>query len=413
MLQTLVVTFVLAASIAAAATGRAADEASAYDSAKFTVGYWCGPPAGELTAERFEEIEAANFTLAFPPCGGMTVEQNRRMLDLCQEVGLKGVVSDSRMVRAITGEEDRTKLDAIVKDYSDHPALLGYHLADEPGAGAFDGLAQVVAYLRERDPRHPAYVNLLPTYGRDFGLLGTATYDEYVRTFAEKVRPFVLSYDHYAFTESGDRPDFFENLATVRQASLDRGIPFWNIVLVTQHFGYRWLTEDELRFEAMQTLAFGARGLLWFTYWMPEGVPEPQSWKHSLIAADGTRDPHYAMVRGINADVRAIGDALGRARSVAVFQHGPGATIERRSSPVVPSGGKLTIGVFEEDGGKKFALVTNRDYRQLSRTSVTVSPANATVQVFDPATKTWSRAPTADGAVPLELAAGDGVLLRW
>ena len=67
-------------------------------------------------------------------------------------------------------------------------------------------------------------------------------------------------------------------------------------------------TEAEKRFEAMQTLAFGARGLLWFTYWMPRGVPEPQSWKHSLILADGSRDPHYDMVKRINADVKAIGD---------------------------------------------------------------------------------------------------------
>ena len=114
-----------------------------------------------------------------------------------------------------------------------------------------------MAYLKRKDPAHPGYINLLPTYATA-SALGTETYEEYVRRFAEKVKPFVLSYDHYALTNAGDRADFFPNLETVRAVSLDTNIPFWNIVLVTQHFDYRHLTEAELRFEAMQTLAFGA-----------------------------------------------------------------------------------------------------------------------------------------------------------
>ena len=48
------------------------------------------------------------------------------------------------------------------------------------------------------------------------------------------------------------------------------------IVGEVRNVGAYALTEPELRFEAMQTLAFGARGLLWFTYWMPRGVPAPE-----------------------------------------------------------------------------------------------------------------------------------------
>ena len=82
-----------------AEAGCAAEPPMAYDPSRFTISYWCGPPAEELSRDRFREIKEANFTLAFPPCTGMTVEQNRRMLDMCREVGLQAVVSDSRIVR--------------------------------------------------------------------------------------------------------------------------------------------------------------------------------------------------------------------------------------------------------------------------------------------------------------------------
>jgi hypothetical protein len=324
------------------------------------------------------------------------------------------------MVDAIGGSEEKKEaLDAIVADYKDHPALLGYHIVDEPGAGAFAGLGEVVAYLKQKDPKHVGFINLLPTYALGMGALGTKTYEEYVRKYVEQVKPFVISYDHYHFTNEGDRADFFENLDTIRKVSLESNIPFWNIVLVTQHFGYRHLTEAELRFEAMQTLAFGGRGLLWFTYWMPEGVPDQEGWKHSMINRDGTRDAHYDMVKRVNAEAKAIGDVIATARSKSVFHHGEGATIRRENSPITPAEatpaeGKLTVGVFEGREGKTLALVTNRDYKEETRTRVVIEPPNSTIEIFDPATKEWSPATIAErGVVPLDLPAGGGALLRW
>jgi hypothetical protein len=401
---------------ALALPAHAADEKSVYNPEEFTISYWSGPPADFNTAERYREIAEANFTLALPADGGMTVADNKKMLDFAKAAGLRAIIYDGRMPREAGSAEAKRAIDAIVADYADHPALFGYSITDEPNAAAFDGLAQVVAYLKEKDPKHPGFINILPTYARDFpGTLGTKTYEEHVRLYAEKVKPFVISYDHYNFTNEGDRPDFFENLETVRRVSLEKKIPFWNIVLVTQHFGYRHLTAAELRFEAMQTLAFGARGLLWFTYWMPRGVPAPEGWKHSLILADGSRDPHYDMVKAINADVKAIGDALGKCESTGVFHHGEGGTIKMTSSPIVPKGGKLTVGLFKErDGKKTLAMIANRDYKQSVTTSAVVQPASATVEIFDPAKKSWSPVQhDAQAAVPLTLPAGGGVLLRW
>jgi hypothetical protein len=45
--------------------------------------------------------------------------------------------------------------------------MEAYFITDEPGAGAFPGLGKLVAYLRERDPAHLAYINLFPTYANE------------------------------------------------------------------------------------------------------------------------------------------------------------------------------------------------------------------------------------------------------
>jgi hypothetical protein len=369
----------------------------------FTISYWCGPPASFLTAERFAEVKEANFTLAFPTCGSMTVEQNRKMLDYCQSVGLKALIMDGRMVHTISGNANAKRdLDAMIKDYADHPALFGYHIVDEPGAGAFEGLAEVIAYLKEKDPKHPGFINLLPTYARDFNALGTKTYEEYVRKFAQVVKPAMISYDHYHFTNSGDRADFFENLETVRKVSLESGIPFWNIVLVTQHFDYRNLTEPELRYEAMQTLAYGAKGLLWFTYWAPPLPENPGNWSHALIDKDGKRDPHYEMVKQINADVLAFAGAMEGATSTEV----------RAPQKLGPP---FTLGQFKSKDGRELRFIASGDYKKLI--SLPVEVPSQKVEQFNPRTKAWAAidAVTKDGKthVTLNLPPGGAALLRW
>jgi hypothetical protein len=393
---------------------RAADEKSVYDPESFTISYWCGPPGKFNTLERYQEIKDANFTTAFPPSNGNSAAEAKKMLDFCQQVGLKAIISDTRMVYSIgNNEKSRAGLDAMIKEFSSHPALLGYHIVDEPGAGAYPGLAEVVAYLKQIDPKHVSYINLLPTYAGPMGVLGTKTYEEYVRQFADTVKPFVISYDHYHFINEADRKDFFENLSTVRKVSLETKIPFWNIVLATQLGSYVHVTEPQLRFNAMQTLAFGANGLLWFTYWMPVEIPVADGWKHSLINADGSRDPHYDMVKAINADLKAIGDVLAKAKSTAVFHHGPETTVTADHPTITATEGMLTIGMFEDREKKTLALVTNRDFNAAVKTAVKVKPAGANVERFDPAKKTWSTANNSDAGVALDIPAGGGVLLRW
>jgi hypothetical protein len=241
--------------------------------------------------------------------------------------------------------------------------------------------------------------------------LGTETYEEYLRKFIEAVDPSVISFDHYPFINGYDRPDFFQNLRDVRNAAITSKRPFWNIQQCVKHFDYRALTEPEFRFQAMQTLAFGGRGILWYTYWYP-GEPNPAV-QHAMIKYDGTPDEPYAWIKGVNADARAIGDALSGCASWAVIESSPAGFPVPKDCPIHVDALLLTTGVFQSKNGQWLALVTNRDYRKPVEAGLRVDPTTAVVERFDPTAKTWSPIATDKPRILLDLPAGGGVLLKW
>lgn len=155
----------------------------------------------------------------------------------------------------LTNPAKRAQLDALIKRVKDHPALEAYFITDEPGAGAFPGLGQLVAFLRQRDPAHFAYINLFPTYATEAqlgvsasaaararvgfpqNLAGVDTsnktvlaYREHLKKFVEIVKPELISYDHYHFFKASDGNQYFLNLALIRQAAQEANKPFLNII---------------------------------------------------------------------------------------------------------------------------------------------------------------------------------------
>lgn len=383
----------------------------------FPISFWCGPPEPYVTLDQYQRIARSGFNYVMPPCSGAMRETNLKALALAKRAGLRVFVSDGRIPMSMpSGSEGRAALDAVVADYSRQPALAGYFLADEPGAGAFSGLAAVVSYLREKDPEHPVYINLFPNYAPP-AALGVPTYDEYVDRYIETVRPFVVSYDHYHFLKSGDRPTFFSNLESVRRISRRQGVPFWQIVLATQHGGYRELSEAEKRWEAMQTLAYGGKGLLYFTYWTPDSSSQ---WGEAIIHADGTPGAQYEHVRRINHDVRAIGRWLLEAESRLVFQTGAvpaGGTAAPAEAPVrtvMPV--DLTIGTFHA-ADRNLALVANGDYRREQLTDLRIATSGRKLERLDTVTGRWIRAGTRNPydvyVGDLRLRAGAAELFRW
>src|SRR5713226_2475407 len=93
----LVVGWVALGAMPAGAARRVAPE-------QFLISFWCGPPPGETTLERYREIAGAGLNAVLPPCGGpITPELNRQILALCAQTGLKAILSDPRLESGESG----------------------------------------------------------------------------------------------------------------------------------------------------------------------------------------------------------------------------------------------------------------------------------------------------------------------
>ena len=358
----------------------------------FATGFYCGPPVEESTRDRFVQVLDAGFTFSMPPCGddrGFTVAQNMQILDAAQAAGIPALVFDDRMPEALGNPAVRAQvLDGIVASYSSHPALGGYYVYDEVPPEDIADTAAVVAGLRSRDPSHPAYVSVFPDYYPPVA----SDYERYLRDFVRQVRPATIIYDNYPFLSDGsDRLGFFANLSAVRRVALETSTPFWFFAQLTELPGLRRASESEKLWQALQTLAYGARGVMFFTYWsrVTAAFPEPGV----IDPRTGLPTDHYAEVRRVNSQVRAFGRELAPARSKSAFHNGPlvaGAMMRPpRASIYFPSSAPVTIGLFDS-ARHRYAMVANREYRATVSTVASLSFGATRPERLDPASGRWA-----------------------
>ena len=286
-------------------------------------------------------------------------------LDAVAAAGLKCIVSDSRThvgddQAKLEDAEIARRVRELVDRVGGHPAVFGYYLRDEPSATIYSGLARWAAACRKADPRAVPYINLFPNYASP-AQLGVRTYEEYVESFIQIVKPPFVSYDHYALMDDGSlRQGYFQNLETVRAAALRHKLPFWNIVLSNSHFHYAEPTPAGFRFQLYTTLAYGGRGISYFTYF----APKIGNYRLAPIDQFGHKTPTWDMLRNVNLQLHKLGPTYIKLKSVNVFHH-PNVPegcsgIDTSKYLASVSGDDLLVGEFEGPGGVPYVIVVNK-----------------------------------------------------
>jgi hypothetical protein len=393
--------------------------------ARWTLGapivtYWAGPGADKaLTEPEAAQIRAGGWNLGWA--------QNVADLDMLHRHGMRGMLvfgtpnlDDPATVKTI---------ETLIDQVRTHPALYAYHLVDEPGAGAFPKLGKLVAFLRQRDPAHLAYINLLPTYASDgqlqvsddaaerarvgypldFAGINTddktsLRYREHLRQFIETVHPQLISYDHYHFLKNSDGTQYFLNLALVRRAALDAKLPFLNIIQACDSpaEGWRGPGEHEVRWLTFTSLAYGAAGICHFRYdtgfWQDAATPRPLYWAVSRI----------------NRDFLALATELQPLTSLGAYHCGKlplgGQPLPPKSVFVPdPASQEVLLGCFGQSADRPtHVVVANLDYKHAATTTL-VGPGP--MDLLHAPTRTWHEA--SDGnRVKLDLPPGGGALVR-
>jgi hypothetical protein len=380
------------------------------------VTYWCGPTLTDATASQMAE---GGFNLVW--CG-------EKELDIAARHGLRALLTDPLLAPAtIDDMTQRGKLDAFIDRVRTNSSLYAYYIIDEPNAAQFPALGRLVAYLRQCDPAHLAYINLFPTYASNeqLGNKGdkATAYKDHLRHYVDIVRPALISYDHYQFTTNGDTPDYFLNLAMIRRAALDAQLPFLNIVQACSWTpSIRVPDSEEVRYLLYTTLAYGAQGISYYIYCCP-------GHRGGIANADGSPTELFNPLKKMNREFTAIAAELQRLDSLGVYHAGmqppgteplPANSVFTVDPPLAPISYNppervrgILIGLFGPPAKRgraaspSHALIVNLDYRA----EVTVGVKGPKrIQTFDAETGKWIK--NGSRHIDLPLGPGAGKLLR-
>jgi hypothetical protein len=325
-------------------------------------------------------------------------------LDAAHQAGMKIVISCPEL---------KTETEKIVKRFMNHPALAGYFLRDEPAMDAIAELGSWAKRVNAIDPDHFCYVNLFPNYATP-AQLGTPDYREYINKFAKEVPLHFLSYDSYPLTSAeGVYEKWHQNLEIFSNEAKKARKPFWgfaqSILFDNKHADPSLAT---LRVQMYTNLAYGAQGLQYFTYWTP--VSSAEDFRGGPITLDGKRSTVYDHIKTLNQEIKNLAGVFFGAKVTSLKFTGkniPLGTNRLSSLPfplkVLATEGKTALVSFLENGGKRFIVIVNTDYRE--KMSLTLSGDSSLKRVL----KDGSIVPATAYANTFDLDAGDVVIYSY
>jgi len=236
--------------------------ACAQDPKSFAVMAWGPSPANE---QQLRDMREAGLNIS-GFCRAADLEKVRAAGLTCfvQAPAIDGI----NWLNPPAEGELRGLVRTLRQEIGGNPAALGVFLRDEPNAQMMPGLGKVSSLLRESMPGLWPYVNLFPARV-SADRLGTSDYGSYVRMLVETIHQPFLSYDNYSLVGGEMLDYFYTNLDMVRRLSLETKTPFWNCILANAHFNYMEPSDATFNLQVYASLAYGARGIQYFTYVSP------------------------------------------------------------------------------------------------------------------------------------------------
>lgn len=273
---------------------------------QFPIGFWNAASIERFTPEAVKDWTDAGITVAVGPYfDSLNPEQRdlmRSILDRADKAGIKVILNDGQLVINSPKMPDdyRQRVQKASLDFGAHPAVLGWYVRDEPEKAYFEAVCSAARIIREVCPKQIPYINLFPMLEDTKLRVGCDNWGNYLEEFLDKSTLNYLSYDCYSQMSPDPKGQsiYFENLRVYGTIARKHHIPFWNIVLSCSHFNFKDPNEDLIRWQFNTSIAYGAKGIFWFLFYMPD-VPY-ENFRLSPIDEFGERTPIYDSIRRVN-----------------------------------------------------------------------------------------------------------------
>lgn len=366
---------------------------------------WFSIPAVHSSLERYNELKESGITHSLIH-NFNNLEEVQTVLKIAQEAGVKMIVHTPELV---------SKPEETVHVLQKYPALAGYFIVDEPVTESFDTIGRLVNRIKSVDNKRITYINLLPTYFNPKAV-GVKNYEEYIGMFLAKVPTQILSFDHYPVIGRKLRKSWYENLEIISKKAKEAQKPFWAFALTTAHDNYPIPSLAELRLQVYSNLAYGAQGIQYFTYWLPENTK--WNFHHSPISKDSTgnfiRTEVYDRVQVMNKEIKNLSYVFLNAEVVSVNHTGRRIPFGTKRLSELPAAIKkletegvgAVVSLLKKEE-KHYLVIVNRDFLRSMILNIECAPS--VKRIF----KDGSVVNANLYAKRLEIDPGDAIIYQW
>ena len=253
-----------------------------------------------------------------------SVSNDKRLLDLFEKYHIGAVVNgvvpgwwggDGDNAGQLSRKNPPAAYERAAARFNDHPAVWGIDIGDEPSALDFPYYGKVFEQVDTLFPNQFPYLNLYPNYAsvsqntseQTVNQLGTPTYQQHIAEYVRNVPSDYICYDFYLYTAG--IPKAYENLRIVADACLGAGRSMWIVLQVNSRDEDKWISENELRFQAYTAMAFGTENIIWACWtagW----------WNNNVLDKQGRKTEQYDKLRRVNEEIHRLGADYMRYRRV-------------------------------------------------------------------------------------------------
>lgn len=251
----------------------------------------------DVSHEKYIELADAGFNLSFSEATDSIVPLMKTAIQSAKGTGVKLLIP-------FRGFWINVK--PIVEYFKKQENVWGWYIIDEPSLEDLPKVKRFVNNITEYDREHPFYVNLLPSHANST-LLGTNSYEEYINSFIDSLRPSVVSFDNYPFKNSGLRNNYYSNLGLIAHYSQQYNIPFWAFACSVKYSESVPIPKlEHIKFEVFCSLAYGAQGIEYFTYTTPRKEHGGDHFSYAPIDVNQNKTDTYYYIKEVNFRIRSI-----------------------------------------------------------------------------------------------------------
>ncbi len=363
---------------------------------RFPIGFWCYyPPGFEWNEKEVLEWKECGITLTISPFFDpekTDKAQFKKMVDFCYENGISLIINDARgNLGAYTKDPDgyREVYLSAVEEWKDHKGVVGFFIGDEPYGATIVPCAEICRIQLELAPNYLPYMNFFPyeVLSREGEATEFKSFTNYMRDFEKMSACPAYSYDCY--TQMNPEPeyinDFYNNLYNFKRMAKEKDKFLFSINLSVGHFRYRVPNVDALRWQFYGSIACGANGVLWFTYYTPV---RRSNYRGGPIDEWGNKtETYYAMQRIHKKFHRDYADILKNAKHLdtqCINKRYSGYMFFSANFDVCKELGIMgystdcgtpgLVSFFEDEKGEKFAMMFNNSYDKCDLFKFTLRP---------------------------------------